>query len=320
MNFNFGEVLSRAGQIVWKHRVLWIFGILAGCTRGNSNFNIRGNVGGNGGTPNLPPQLQQLFETFSRNMTGFIAITIAIVCILWIVAISLGTLGKIGLIRGTWLVDTGTDHLIFGELFSESMPYFWRMFGLSLLAALPAILVVVALAAALASLIVPVASRGSDSATVALLGIVPVMIGCFCLLIPVMFVIGTIVRQAENAIVLEDAGVLPSLSRGWEVFRNNLGVILLLAIILIVIGMAVGFILAIPVFIVVLPSVFAFASGQGQNWNPLIFSAICFCLYLPILWVLNGILTAYIESTWTLTYMRLTKPQDHAPVLLETHA
>ena len=27
MNFNFGEVLSRAWQIVWKHKVLWIFGI-----------------------------------------------------------------------------------------------------------------------------------------------------------------------------------------------------------------------------------------------------------------------------------------------------
>ena len=33
-NFNFGEVLTRAWQIIWKHKVLWIFGILASCARG----------------------------------------------------------------------------------------------------------------------------------------------------------------------------------------------------------------------------------------------------------------------------------------------
>ena len=30
MNFNVGEVFSRAGQITWKHGVLWIIGILFG--------------------------------------------------------------------------------------------------------------------------------------------------------------------------------------------------------------------------------------------------------------------------------------------------
>ena len=30
MNFDVGEVLSRAWQITWKHRVLWIIGILFG--------------------------------------------------------------------------------------------------------------------------------------------------------------------------------------------------------------------------------------------------------------------------------------------------
>ena len=35
MNFNFGEVLTRAWQITWKYKVLWIFGILAGCSEGS---------------------------------------------------------------------------------------------------------------------------------------------------------------------------------------------------------------------------------------------------------------------------------------------
>ncbi len=44
MNFNFGEVLTRAWQIIWKNKILWIFGILASCARGNA-----GGAGGGGG-------------------------------------------------------------------------------------------------------------------------------------------------------------------------------------------------------------------------------------------------------------------------------
>jgi hypothetical protein len=38
----------------------------------------------------------------------------------------------------------------------------------------------------------------------------------------------------------------------------------------------------------------------------LIIAGVLFCLYLPVLWLINGILSAYTESAWTLTYMRLT--------------
>jgi hypothetical protein len=39
----------------------------------------------------------------------------------------------------------------------------------------------------------------------------------------------------------------------------------------------------------------------------LLITGLCFLAYLPFWLVLNGILTAYIESAWTLTYMRLTR-------------
>jgi hypothetical protein len=136
-----------------------------------------------------------------------------------------------------------------------------------------------------------------------------------------MFVVGMIVRQAENAIVLEDLPVLPAVSRGWDVFRANLGPIILMAIILAIMGVIVGIIVALPVLAIVIPAAVTFALGNQQNWTPMIFAGICLCLYIPVVWVLNGIITAYTESAWTLTYMRLTaKPQDNAPVVLEANA
>src|SRR5215204_3072120 len=165
MNFNFGEVLTRAWQIIWKHRVLWIFGILAGCSQGGSRFNSGSNGGGgNGGygtgSTNFPPQLERFFEIISQNATAFIGLAVALVCIFWIVSIFLGTIGRIGLIRGTWQVEGGMQNLIFGQLFSESTPYFWRIFGLSLVVGLPVIMMTIVLAAELAFFAVS-ASSGS---------------------------------------------------------------------------------------------------------------------------------------------------------------
>ena len=320
MNFNFGEVLTRAWQIVWKHRVLWIFGILASCGRGGSSFNSGSSGGGDGGfgtPPDLPPQVMEWIRIIEQNLTAFIAVIIALTCIIWIVSIFLSTIGKIGLIRGTAQIDGGTESLIFGQLFSESTPYFWRMFGLSLLVGLPVLVAIVAVVVGLLLFIVPLSvSSGNDPTPAFGLVMLPLLIGCFCLLIPVMFIIGMIARQAENAIVLEEMGVMPAVSRGWDVFRKNLGPIIIMAIILTVIGFAVGFVIAIPIFIIVLPAVVAFAVGEAQNWTPMAIAGICICLYIPISLLLNGIAIAYTESAWTLTYMRLTKPQDIEPAVL----
>ena len=322
MNFNFGEVLTRAWQIIWKHKVLWIFGIFAGCSRGSSSF--RGNTGGGGsggpGQPNIPPQVMRIFEFIQQNLVPIIVVGCILILLIWAITIFLSTIGKVGLIRGTFQADGGAERLIFGQLFSESMPYFWRVFGLSLIVAIPILVVFAILIGGLVAFAVS-ASNGNDAARVGVFGFIPLLIGCFCLLIPILFVVGMIIRQAENAIVLEDLPMLPALSRGWEVFKANLGPIILMAIILAVIGLIVGFIVALPVLAIVVPAAIAFAVNRTQNWTPMIFAGVCLCLYIPVAWVLNGILTAYTESAWTLTYMRLTaKPQDNPPAVLEANA
>ncbi len=320
MNFNFGEVLSRAWQIIWKHKVLWIFGILASCSQGRFSSGSNGGGGGNGvgtGPTNLPPRLEQLVTIIAQHAVAFIAVTIALVCVFWIVAIFLGTIGRIGLIRGTWQVEGGTENLIFGQLFSESTPYFWRMFGLSFIVGIPFVIIFGALFVGLIVFAISM-SRGNNASMFGFFGILPLFIGCVCLLIPVGIIINMIIRQAERAIVLDDSPILPSISRGWDIFRNNLGTIILMTIILGVIGVVAGFIIAIPVLIVVVPAVITYVVGNAQNWTPLIIAGVLLCLYIPISLLLNGILISYTESAWTLTYMRLTrKPESNDRVTPE---
>jgi hypothetical protein len=95
-----------------------------------------------------------------------------------------------------------------------------------------------------------------------------------------------------------------------------------MALILFGITFVLGVIIALPIFIIVFPTIFAFAMGEGQSFTPLYLAIACICLYAPVSWLLNGVLTTYTQSAWTLTYLRLTtKPEPpEQPAIAESDA
>ena len=312
MNFNFGEVLTRAWQIIWRHKVLWIFGIFAGCARGGGG-GVRGGGGGSGGTgpgENPFPQLQQFFEQLRQwieQNPWIVIVFIILALVLIVLAIFLGTVGRIGLIRGTYQAETGAQRLNFGELFSESMPYFWRVFGLSILIFLITLLV-----------FIPLALGGAlFSALTAGIGAL-CLLPFICLLIPVLWALSVVIEQANVAIVIENSSIGDGFRKGWEVVRANVGTMILMALIIFIGGGVVGFVVAIPLIAAVFPLIVGVATNST---SPFWISAICCAIYFPILLLLSGILNAYVQSVWALTYMRLTtKPPDNPPVVLEANA
>ncbi|MGZ9235671.1 MAG: DUF7847 domain-containing protein [Anaerolineales bacterium] len=306
MNFNFGEVLTRAWQIIWKHKVLWIFGIFAGCGRGSGGGGGGGGGGGTGPGTQPFPELERMFQQIGQwieENPWIVAVAVILGLALVVLSIFLGTIGRIGLIKGTYQAETGAERLNFGELFSNSMPYFWRVFGLSLLIFLIALLV-----------FVPFALFGALTAGIGFLCALPLI----CILVPVLWAVSVVIEQANAAIVLDNLGIGDGLRKGWEVVRANVGPIILLSLIIFIGSGILGFIIAIPIIAAVFPLIFSAASN---NANTAWITAVCCAVYFPILLVLSGILNSYVQSVWTLTYMRLTaKPQDNAPVVLEANA
>lgn len=302
MNFNFGEVLARAWQIVWKHKILWVFGIFASCSRGGGSS---GGSGGGGGSqpgdqpfPQLEQFANQLVQWIEDN-PWIVVVVIILALVVFVISVFLGTIGRIGLIRGTYQADTGAERLNFGELFSTSMPYFWRVFGLSLLIGVitlillvPVVLVSVAFAALTAGL--------------GLLCILPVI----CLLVPLLWGLSVVIEQANAAIVLDDLGIGDGFRKGWDVVRNNIGTMILLALILFIGSGVISFIFAIPIAAAVIPLLFGLsAENTGAIWT----AVLCCAVYFPVLLVLSGVLTAYVQSVWALTYLRLTRPAANTP-------
>jgi len=301
MAFNIGEVLTRAWQILWKYKILWLFGFLASCgtTGGGGNFNSRFSINGRNVTPEmrrLSLMMERLFLWLSQHWWVIIALALVLI-VVGLLAAAMSTVGRIGLIRGVFAAEQESGNVLFGEILRASFPYFWRIFWLNLI---PGLLVLF--------LLLPIVAFGFVTAGVGFLCLFPLL----CLLIPVTIALALLIEQANRAIVLEDLGLLAGIQRGWEVLKSYPGQIILMAIVLYAINLVVLFLLVAPVIIVVAPWVLLVSIGQQVvRFIWLILAVLC--LYTPIAWFLESLLVTYVQSAWTLTYLRLTRAQVNPP-------
>lgn len=295
---DFGYVLRRAWEIIWKFKVLWIFGILASCSQAG------GSSGGNSGyrfsveDSNVSPQIQQFFNQLNPTITTLlIIIGIVIVVVLVVLAILLGTVGKVGLIRGSVKAEQGAGKLTFGELWRDGLTYFWRVFGLNLLIGLVLLFTVGALV--ILGVILSIGTFG-----IFLVCLIPLL----CLLVPVWWLLVILIEQINVALVVENLDIINAIKRGWQVFIENIGSMIVMGLILIVgVTWIGGLIIGLPLLGVVAPAALGVVTGVTVNIrNGIILSGVLFLVYLPFLLVLSGILRSYVESAWTLTYLRLT--------------
>jgi hypothetical protein len=293
-----GEVLSKAWKIIWKHKVLWIFGILAGCGSANSS-----GGGGSGYQASGSNQGQFSFYAIDRLFRqvpdwAWLVIglaIIALVILLVIAAIVLNAVGRAGLVRGTQLAEQGVERLAFGELFRYSLRYFWRIFGLSLL---------VGIATFLGVLFVGIP-----------FSIITCGIGALILVIALLL-LPIVVEMSITAIVIENLGVIDGLRRGWQVFRDNLGTMIIMGLILSIgLGFLVLLVIGGPTILLLAPLIGGVIYGTEQSLQTgLLISGLCFLGLLPLLLIVMGALRAFIGASWTLTFLRLTQPSAPEPV------
>ena len=305
---NFGYVLKRAWEIIWKFKILWIFGILAGC--GQASGSGGSNTGFRFSNQDVSPRIQQFFNQLNPAViTTLIILAIIVVIGLVILAILLGTVGRVGLIKGTMKAEQGAQRLTFGELWREGLTYFWRVFGLNLL--IGVIIIVTMLIVLLLGIILSIGTLG-----LFLICLIPLL----CVLVPVMWFVSIIIEQANIALVVENLGITDAIKRGWSVFRDNIGNMIVMGLILVVgFSLIGGFIIGLPLLAVAVPAVIGISTGTSDAIrNGLILSGVFFVIYLPFLLLFSGILRSYISSAWTLTYLQLTnKPSPQviaAPV------
>ncbi|GAB1471326.1 hypothetical protein MASR2M66_22040 [Chloroflexota bacterium] len=310
MKIDLGKILTRSWQIIWNYKVLWIFGIFAGFASGSASSSGNFNSSNGGKTPSLDNTDQytrQISEFFQQYMLIIIAVCAALM-ILSFALYALGMMGRIGILKGVYKVENGAASIIFAELWSESMPYFWRFFGLNFLIAL-AFLVIL-----LPFIVITFATRGIGLAC---------LLPLICLLVPVGWVLSVVLEQAQAAIVAEDLGMLDGFKRGWAIAKSDIGGMIVLTIVLSIGAGMIGFVLAIPLIAAMIPLVLGLISNSYSGTQLPItawISIICCGIYMPILFGLHGILTSYIKTAWALSYLQLARPSENTPILAQADA
>lgn len=328
MNFDFGEILSRAWKIVWKFKILWVFGFLYSCGRtgaGSSGGGGRSGGGGgssSGGVFGSGGRLQSWLNSpgIGQQELFIIVGVIVLIILVSLFILALSVMGKIGLVRGTINAESGAEQMSFGELWQTR--YFGRLFGLHLLIGLAGLGLLLVFLIPLILGVLPLMAGGRAENAIIFLVVLLCLLPLVCIVVPVMLVLGIWLELAQNALIIEDLGVIASLRRGWQVFRASLVNSLIMGFILWLAAAIAGTIVSLPVIFVVLPGLFGFIAGSAAQMDGLMYSGVglallCLCIYLPFALVGNSIVQAYQGIAWALTYLRLTgsaAPKTLAPV------
>jgi hypothetical protein len=295
MNFDVGEVLSQAWQITWKHRVLWIIGILFGFFMSTMFLLMF--------FPFLLPLLIQnsRMDLMPVFIVGFIIAFLLFFLVLYPISVFAQTSATLGILDS----NQDTEHFSASELIKNSLPFFWRVLGLMLLFAVGMNLIFFITQAIMFLL------------TIVTLGIAAIcMTPIMFLMYPAFYIAIVWMEQAMNGIIIDNMTVTDAAKQGWNLIRNNFMSIALMALVVYFgIGLVTG-ILIVPIMIPLFVVPFSFMENE-PNWTILSISMLCIAVFMPLFAFISGWSLIFTKSAWVLTYLRLTRGSAAQPVLLE---
>lgn len=316
---DYGEIITRAWTITWNNKFLWVLGFLAALTSAGSNGNSIQNTFDGSDFANNP----QLAAQLGAMALGLSCVALIVGLIFWLLSI----VARGGLIDGVNRIDDG-ENVTLGEAFSAGTRAIWRLLGVYILAFLPLIIMGFVLAVLLVMTIggavaLETMMQNPDEAAAAIAGSFGLLGICMCLLIcamiPLGFVITLVAEFAARGAVIQQKGVIESLSHGWNVLKDNLGPVILIWLILFVIGIAVAFALGIvmlPLALVISAPMITSAingglpSGGSIAWMGV--GSICLGIFGA---ALMSIVQTWTSAIWTLAYKAFTgKAPETLPV------
>ena len=255
---NYGNVISESFNIFWKHKSLWIFGIMAalfGQSDYTFNVNYRESVSYPAGE-GLPPGFQSPFEgtifaNFFENPAPYIIAGIFLSLIWWVISNIFGWLAQGALIGMADEADsTGSTSL--GNGWNTGLGRLLPLFFIALVLALPMLLIIIPAALWAVQFLYQFKDLFATPDPEQLLaGMLPAFFSAFACLIPLIcigalmgFVLNLLNIIAARSCVLENLGVMDSIKRGWQVAVGNIGYTLLTWFLLLVLQIIFGFIAA----------------------------------------------------------------------------
>jgi hypothetical protein len=332
---DFGATISRALKITWQHKVLWLIALIPTLV----------------GLVAIIPFMVLFFGSMMAGITSgldgdvrglegmFGAGVLAAYCLLFVgyIAIIVVTLVTQGaMIEGVRQAED-EGRVQFGRAMRVGWQNAGKLFVSGLVIALPVLgILCIGLAGVMAVIFSAgggLDSRNPEEAFGALFsGGLCAFLGLYCAIIIYSLLASGVYLMGERAIVLHNAGPMEGLRRGWQLFRANLGSIILLALLVIGIQMIFSFVLNIGTQFTLLPAMgplMELGPGAGAEDIQRIFSGVlaasfglAFILVMVVSIIWSVLFTIFNSAAWTLAYHQFagkdndgttTLPSDPTP-------
>ncbi len=300
----YGNLLSRAWKIVWANKWLFVLGFLAalgsGGGSGSSNFNPGSSSGSSSPSPG------EIMDTLS-DLAPFL---IAGICFLILLAIGLWLLrliGEAGMIESVDRIEGG-ETLTLKDGFRAGTSHLKKMVGLNLLLYGPFLLIGLLIFGGFAFFIIGSIGTESEELLAGGFGLFGLcIVPLICLLGIASLVVNFVYPMAQRGMILHDLGVTDSVRHGWEILRKNLGEILILAVIFVAIGFAVGIaivVIALPIgLLFIVPIILAVIEGGTiLTAATIIFGILGVLTFVLLSAAISSILRTFQSTTFTLAY------------------
>ena len=296
MKIDIGEVVSQTWQITWKNKILWVFGMIFGLF-----FSILMPIAF------MPTFLPVLIRDADRGFTSvFMGVVFAIIALVFLAMFPISVMTQTSITVGVVKLDQEQERLPLVEMFKRGLPFFWRVLGLLLLFFVAMMLFNLVLQALIFLLAILTFGLGTLCA-------IPLLM----LMYPVIFLVTLWMEQSMNGIVIDGMTVVEAIKHGWNLIRQNLFPVGLMAI---VVYVGVGMISSVAVIPMMSPAfLFPFIYLNGElNWIIVLIGLAAQLIFIPLTALFFGWSFAFTKSAWVLTYLRLTRSSEtKQPELLE---
>lgn len=284
--FNISDLITRAWNILWRYRVLWVFALLLALSGGAGGGGGGGGGGGSGASVNMPAAgdewfggwdhdfdggrmsqwldeavawfeatVTPMFATEERALRSAIAIVAIIIGISLLVSLLLALVRYPSETAVMRLVDeyeqTGRK-----VKFKEGWRLgwhnrAWKLFLVDLLIGTPAFTIIIILVGILGLLIWKMAEATSANVSpAAVIGII--FISLFFLAFGLLMALVSLLRQyVARFVTLEGAGVGEAFKRGWAMFKGRFWGTVVLGLVQMGLGIAFGLAAVLATFLLI---------------------------------------------------------------------
>ena len=281
MNFDYGNILSRSVQILWKHKSFSLFLIFPMLIATGIMFVF------------ILPVF--LLNEGSDNEGIVILLWVGILALGGIISFVTSAAGFTSLVLGILRVERGEDSTSFMELVRDGFEYFGRAVGAMLIVQL-------SMGLFFTIFFLCVAALTAVTMGMASICLQPVML----LLTPLSFLVLAVMNGATISVIDEGLGSWEAVKRALDVVREHVWKFIILTLIIYFVTMILSGLLTVPVMIPA--GMISFVAESGMDISEQIFGVVMIsfiCLYIPLMALFSGVSGTFMTTTLTLGYLRL---------------